>query len=139
MPYASQQDLVDRFGSDEILQLTDRSNLGSIDTTVVARALADADAQINGYLAARYTLPLAETPPMLTRLACDIARYQLYDNHLTEAVSQRYKDAVRVLVALSNGSVNLGAGSGQAPAASCGSVAITAADRVFSASLLSDY
>ena len=46
MTYATQQDLVDRFGNEELVQLTDRSNLppSEIDATAVTRALAEGNA-----------------------------------------------------------------------------------------------
>lgn len=109
MTYATQQNLIDRYGENELIQLTDRQGLGTIDATVVSRALADADAQINGYLAARYTLPLsAPVPTILERLACDITRYALYEDRVTEIVEKRYKDAVALLRDVSAGKAELG-------------------------------
>jgi len=110
MTYATQQDLVDRFGGQEIAQLTDRTNGTVIDATVVARALGDADAEIDGYLATRYVLPLTITPAVLVRLAADIARYRLFDDRTTEAVRQRYADAVQLLKSMASGLVKLDAG-----------------------------
>ncbi|MBI2313581.1 MAG: DUF1320 domain-containing protein [Betaproteobacteria bacterium] len=123
MTYATQQDLVDRFGSQEILELTDRASAGSIDATVVARALADADAEIDGYLIGRYALPLASTPRVLTLVACDLARYRLYEDRATDAVRQRYEDQVRFLRALADGKIALGPDAG-------GSLPAQAADAV---------
>lgn len=109
MTYATQQNLIDRFGEHELIQLTDREGLGEINTTVVDRALGDADAVINGYLAARYTLPLAApVPTVLERLACDIARYFLHDDRATEQVEKNYKDAVTLLRDVSKGTAILG-------------------------------
>ncbi|MXS82270.1 gp436 family protein [Nitrosomonas oligotropha] len=109
MTYASQQNMIDRFGEDELIQLTDRDSLGAIDATVINRALGDADATINGYLAARYTLPLANpVPEMLERFACDIARYALYDDGVKEAIETRYKDAIAYLRDVSTGKADLG-------------------------------
>lgn len=139
MTYATQQDLVDRFGSDELIQLTDRTNVGTIDSTVVTRALGDADAEINGYLAGQYALPLATVPAVLVRLACDIARYQLSADRVTESVRDRYKDAVAMLSKISRGDVQLGVAVGQAPAPTDSGIAFTAPDRVFSRTKLNDY
>lgn len=109
MTYASQQNLIDRFGEDELIQLTDRQSLGVIDATVINRALADADALINGYLVGRYTLPLATpVPNVLERLACDIARYSLYEFKPTETVEIRYRDALELLRDVSKGRAELG-------------------------------
>jgi phage gp36-like protein len=139
MTYATQQDLVDRFGSEELIQLTDRANNGTIDSTVVTRALSDADAEINGYLAARYSLPLATVPAMLVRLACDIARYQLWSHRVTEAVRTRYEDAVKLLKSLSRGEAELGVATGQETPPSDSGIAVVTSGRVFNRSNLSDY
>jgi phage gp36-like protein len=78
-----------------------------IDAVVLGRALADADAEINGYLATRYTLPFSSTPEVINRLACEIARYRLYDDGVPATVCQRYEDAVSLLKKFSSGDVRL--------------------------------
>lgn len=129
MPYATQQDLIDRFGEDELIQLTDRDGDGAIDADVMDTALTDADAEIDGYLATKYQLPLATVPGVITQLACDVARYRLYDEHATEQVRNRYKDAVAFLTRLSRGEVSLGLAT--PPASSSGEVQTTSGDRKF--------
>jgi phage gp36-like protein len=132
MTYASQQTLIDRFGEDELIQLTDRANLGAIDATVVARALADADAEINGYLSTRYTLPLSPVPAVLEKLACDIARYQLFENAVTEIVKERYENAIRFLKDVAAGKVTLGVdGNGDTAATISNSVQMSSTTPVF--------
>jgi len=108
MTYATQADLETRFGAAEILQLADRDGDGSADSGVVAGALAEASAEIDAYLAGRYPLPLAPTPGVLVRLACDIARYRLYTDVVPEAVRKRYEDARRLLEGIAAGRVSLG-------------------------------
>ena len=107
MTYATQSDMVERYGSEELVQRTDRAAGVAINTTVLGRALADADAEIDSYLALRYTLPLASTPLVINRLACDIARYRLQDDGVTETVRTRYQDAVGLLKRLATGDVLL--------------------------------
>lgn len=132
MTYASQQNLIDRFGEDELIQLTDRASLDAIDATVVARALADADAEINGYLSTRYTLPLSPVPAVLEKLACDIARYQLFENAVTEIVKERYENAIRFLKDVAAGKVTLGVdGNGDTAATISNSVQISSTTPVF--------
>jgi len=108
MTYATQADMVDRFGETELAQRTNRVDGTTIDTTVLGRALADADAEIDGYLAGRYALPLATVPTALVRVACDVARYRLYDDGITDVVRQRYEDATSFLKRISSGDVILG-------------------------------
>ena len=133
MPYATQQDLVDRFGETEIEQLTDRAEppAGAIDATVVGKALVDADDAINGYLGARYTVPLASPPLILKRIACDVARYYLYEDRVTEAVRKRYEDAVAYLKDAASGKVTLGVDALGAAPADPGGPQIDAGDRTF--------
>ncbi|PKL41763.1 MAG: DUF1320 domain-containing protein, partial [Candidatus Riflebacteria bacterium HGW-Riflebacteria-2] len=105
MSYAVVQDMVDRFGAAELIQLTDRSEVptGTYDSDLIEQALSDAEAEINAYLASRYALPLAEVPETLVRLTCNIARYQLYGSSLTEEVTKRYNDAIAFLKNVSRG------------------------------------
>lgn len=132
MPYATQQDLVDRFGQSEIAQLTDRAAGTTIDAAVVGKALQDADDEINGYLAVRYALPLAAAPKILSRLACDIARYFLHEDRATEIVAQRHKDAIAYLRDVSSGRVSLGLDAANQEPAQAGGPAVDAGDRTFS-------
>lgn len=108
MAYATAADMQARYGLDELVARTDRNATGAVDTTVLNRALSDADAEIDGYLAARYRLPLPTVPPMLARIACDIARYRLWEDMASDEVRRRYEDARRLLEALSRGTVSLG-------------------------------
>jgi len=140
MTYATQQNMIDRFGEQELIELTDRAQLGVIDATVLEQALVDADAEINAYLVSRYTLPLASVPPVLTRFAADIARYMLYDTRASDQVLQRYKDAIAFFKQVSTGSASLGldaGGSGQVVDA--GGVQVSAPDRVFNSESLDGY
>ena len=141
MSYATQSDMTERFGAVELAQLSDRVNGTVIDVAVVARALADADAEIDAYLARRYQLPLASTPPVLVRMACDIARYRLYDEAVTEAVRVRYNDAVALLKRMASGEVELPAAT-VLPAPATGSanaVLVRTGARQFGLADLSNY
>lgn len=140
MPYATQADLTDRFGAPELAQRTNRTDGLTIDTVVLGRALVDADAEIDGYLSTRYSLPLASSPVVLVRLACDVARYRLYDDGVPTTVRQRYEDAVSLLKRLASGEVQL-AGVSPAPAAggSGNAVAARVPSRVFGVDRLQSY
>lgn len=121
MSYASQSDMVERFGETEVAQRTNRVDGLTIDQVVLDRALADADAEINSYLASRYTVPLTTTPPVINRLACDITRYRLFDDGVPDTVRQRYEDAVSLLKKFASGDVRL---PGQEAAATAGDATV---------------
>ena len=139
MAYAVQANLETRYGSVELAQLSDRVNGSVIDVTVVARALADADAEIDAWLGGRYALPLASVPAVLERVACDIARYRLYDDRATEQVRQRYEDAIRDLKAIAAGTLALDGVTPPAPADGGNHVNYRSPERVFNADALSGY
>ena len=46
-------------------------------TPIVEQAIADADAEIDGYLAKRYKVPFEKTPQVINKFAKDIALYNL--------------------------------------------------------------
>lgn len=131
MTYATQADLETRFKQQELIELTDEANLGVINAAAVSVALADADAEINGYLAGRHTLPLTQTSPELVRLACDIARYRLYDTKATEQVKARYDDAIKKLRDVSSGKASLGIDQASQPVAVAGGATISSGGRDF--------
>lgn len=107
MSYASQDDLITRFGEDEILSLSDHSGSGAIDDDVVAGALADADATINSYVGRRYALPLTSVPDRLVRIACDLTRRYLYAARPTDEVLAIEKRALAWLRDISTGAAVL--------------------------------
>ena len=139
MTYATQSHLVDRFGSDELAQLTDRETGATIDAAVLGRALADADAEIDGYLAARYTLPLASTPVTLVRIAAYIARYRLFADRATDAVRQFYADAVRDLKAIAAGNIIIDGALPLAASTNTITVKVSAPEPIFNSDALGLY
>lgn len=131
MPYTTQAEMVDAFGADELIQLTDRADppLGAIDAAVLAAALADAAAEIDSYLVGRYTLPMSPTPTVLKRFNREIGRYLLYKDASPDEVRDRYKSAIKFLTNVANGVASIGpdAVSQETP----GSVQYSAAASVF--------
>ncbi|MBF0249960.1 MAG: DUF1320 domain-containing protein [Alphaproteobacteria bacterium] len=103
--YANQQNMVDRFGSTELIEITDREEpyTGAIVASVMTGALEDASAEIDSYIAVRYDLPLPSTPKMLEKVCCDIARKNLYKDRPLEEVVNNYKSAVAWLRDVSKG------------------------------------
>jgi phage gp36-like protein len=140
MSYASQADMIERFGATELAQRTDRTNGTVIDVAVLARALADADAEIDVYLSKRYTLPLESTPTSINRLACEIARYRLFDDGVPETVRARYQDAVGLLKRMASGEVQLAGITALVVSGGSGNAVATRTDaKQFDASGLSSY
>lgn len=89
---------------------------------VVNRALQDADDTINGYISARYPLPLAPVPAVLQRVACELARFYLYDDQVIDLIKDRHAANIKWLGEVSKGTVSLGAdaATGVQPVSSAG-------------------
>ena len=109
MPYCTQQDLVDRFGEDELIQLTDRNDVGTIDSTMVDAAISRAGNRIDLACRNRYALPLDPVDEVIVGIACDLARFRLYEDHPTEAVKQAKDDALADLRLIARGELTLSA------------------------------
>jgi phage gp36-like protein len=145
MTYCTKQDLIDRFSERELIQLTDRTNVPAsvIDDTVVGRAIGDAESLADGYMGKVYTLPLATTPPVLTKLVADVARFYLHGEGVEKDSPVRiaFNDAVSFLVNVSRGLVQLtDATSGDTPAAAGGGqVQVQAPEKTFSRDSLRCY
>ena len=116
MIYATVQDMIDRFGEPEMIQLTDADELAAVKPARIELKLQDAHALADGYLGRVYALPLTGCakpvgvavelvpPPQLTRAVCDIARYYLYDDLAPESeVYRRFKTATAELQAIADG------------------------------------
>lgn len=92
------QDLMDRFGEAELANLTDKDNYTTIDEVVINHAINDAVAEVVAYLNPTGLIAggvYVGTPPKsLILKACDIARYYLYENGVTEIVEKRYRQAI---------------------------------------------
>jgi phage gp36-like protein len=112
VPYVTQQQLIERFSQDKLIQLTDRADDGALDVSVLNEAIADAGKVIDAYVAPRYLLPLAQAridASPLTRMAGDLVIYFLQGDLATEESERRYKEALQFLKDVQGGRASLGA------------------------------
>jgi phage gp36-like protein len=135
MPYATPADMLERVGPKELAEVATPRDLAVVspelmrDTiegndrsayaqdekdaadAALARiegALADAQAQLDGYLGSRYSLPLASPPAVLTQYSVDVARFRLFDDAPPEAVKKRYDGALQFAQRVAKGEVAIG-------------------------------
>lgn len=112
MPYASVQDMVDRFGNTEVLRLSDPEDRSNevIVAAKVELAIADAGALVDDYVRGRYLTPLAPAPASIVRATCVLARYDLAKGERTEPTEQMRldrKEVISWLEGIAAGRVNL--------------------------------
>ncbi|ARA69037.1 DUF1320 family protein [Pasteurella multocida] len=134
--YATINDFISRVGEFQVMELTDRENIGEVNQAVLTIALLDSSSQIDGYLVGRYKLPLKTIPQNLTRICCDLTRYRLAsmsDVSITEEIIERYKLSLRELEGIASGKVSLGIAEDEQASTGENTVIFTnVANRVFS-------
>lgn len=135
MAYTSQADLEERYGTRLLIDLTDRGETytGVIDADVVARAITDADALIDGYVAGRYVLPFSTVPDPIPALARAIAIYNLHVNDPSQKIVRDYEMALKTLREIASGSVKLTAEGIAAEGSKSTGARVTDRDRDFTA------
>jgi phage gp36-like protein len=101
-----------RYPARDLVQLTNEDPAATaVDTSTLVQLLADASAEIDSYLEARFELPLSDPPAVLNRLCCEIAIYRLQAMrpiHDSADARKRYEDAIKFLTEVNQGKLTLG-------------------------------
>lgn len=86
---------------------------------VLARVIADASAEVDGYVGAVRQLPLAAPHPLLKALTADLAACKLFERRGSppEAWVEARKRVTRTLERIAEGKISLGAPEPEAPPA----------------------
>lgn len=77
-------------------------------------AITDACAEIDGYLAKRYSVPFRQTPQVISKFAKDIAVYNLVsrtgidENEREKTFLNRYNAAIKFLLDAAKGTISIG-------------------------------
>jgi phage gp36-like protein len=110
MPYCTLDDIRDQLDEVRLTQLTDDEGLGAVNTLRVAKAVTDADEEVNGYIGARHRTPLDPVPSIVRKCSVDIAIYNLFArrDRIPEARRDRYRDTIRFLEQIALGRFSLG-------------------------------
>lgn len=107
-PYLTIAEMVAAFGYEELVRLTDELGTRRIDKARLVGAIMAAQAEADGYLASRYTVPLTAPIPLLVKTAVrDRARFKLYNQEAPEGVKTAAADALRTLRDLATGTMKL--------------------------------
>ncbi len=133
MGYCTTQDMIDRYGEEELIQLTDREGTGAINSQRLADAIADASATIDSRLGGRYHLPISPVPMVLEKLACELALLTLYENarQLDQAMRDDRAALLRELDAIGSGRISIGIDAAGGKPASQNTAQMTSGGNVF--------
>ncbi len=137
MSYATLADLKNKLDEETLIQLSDDADTGSVVSSVIDAALEAADVEIDSYLAAKYSLPLAEGVQILTHVAADIAIVNLYSrrNGPPEHWQKKYDNHIAFLEKVVAGEISLGAST---PVAG-DEAQVVSSERIFSRDSLKGY
>lgn len=106
------QKLID-LSNDDNEPVLDGSGNPTINTANVDKAIEAAGSEIDSYASVRHQVPFLPVPPIIKKLAVDIAIYNLFSRKWTgeeeDNIILRYKNAVKLLEKIAEGKVQIGA------------------------------
>ncbi|WP_066667354.1 MULTISPECIES: gp436 family protein [unclassified Sphingomonas] len=137
--YATLADMLARFEESELVQVVDAADLADpVLATRVDAAILRAGTLINAHVAAKYRTGTDPVPPLLTEIACDLARHALYRSAPPETVVDRRDKAMALLKDIAKGVIKLDAGEEALPERP-GAILVERPDRLFGRDRLSGY
>lgn len=135
-------ELIDAALMERTLRAQDRSGFDAVAIAAadagaarISNLIDESCALIDGYLARRYTLPLATPPKLLTTWARAIVRYKLHPDRggdeRSDPVVRDYRDAIKFLGLVADGKFSLGIDDPAASPASDSEIRIELGAKVF--------
>lgn len=112
--YIQAQDLTDVMDEITLRQLsTDNSRATEVNQAVIAKACEYATETVDGYLRARYLLPLNQVPTLVRNICLQLARYWLYSRRpdgkgFPDNVKETHSQALKDLERIASGKLHLG-------------------------------
>jgi len=140
-PYLTLADVERALSLRKLTQLSnDAPNATAPDAAVVEVVLDAASEVVDGYLRARYLLPLDPVPTIIRTLTLQMACYGLYARRMESAVPETVKDqrdhAIKVLEHIQSGKVTLGNAKTHAAVPEAGAIRIKVPPRQFAEATL---
>lgn len=107
--YSTLDDLKKKIDQTVLVQLTDTTASGGIDTAITDRAIREADAEIDSYAGKVYTVPLAPVPYVIVDVSAALAIAKLHEFRSVESdIWKSAQDrALRFLKDVATGAVTL--------------------------------
>ena len=142
MPYCTQEDIVEQLPLVDLIGLTDDDGIGVVDTSVVDRAIADGETEIDAYCQGRYTVPFDPVPAVVRRLCVDLAINNLFARRgidPPEVRKDKLRNAIRFMEKVASGQIALGATTPAQLVSGNSSEASTPGDRIFTRDTLENY
>ena len=109
MAYCTQADIVAlELTVNELIDLADDHNTGNVNASQVTAAITKADAEIDAYCQAQYTVPFSPTPEIVKGWSATLAAFILYRNRTKPTtIIDRYNKVMSWLKAISKGDAQI--------------------------------
>ncbi|MGL4674186.1 MAG: gp436 family protein [Wohlfahrtiimonas sp.] len=112
MAYITIQSLEAALTPQILIELTNEQYADSINEEVANRAIRSSCELIDGYLRARYPVPLSAAPTMIHDIAVDLTLHALYkrrpESPIPDAMIAAHKEAIRKLEDIRDNKIHLG-------------------------------
>ena len=111
MAYSTLTDIEKSLPQDIIIQLTDDTNSGLVDSSVVDEAIAWADDVIDNHVRGKYPVPLNPVPDIIKKISVDLSIYFLYNRRfetdIPDGILTRFKNTMAMLDKIQKGQILL--------------------------------
>jgi phage gp36-like protein len=101
MAYCTLTDLKNTIPEEQLKQLSDDSDVDTIDVEKVTESIRKADTVIDGYCRGRYSVPLVTVPEAIRNVSIGLSLYYLFSRSLMltmpDSIKEMYAEAMRVL------------------------------------------
>ena len=137
------EDMLNSIIGDEYIEDEDEKKEKA--TSIAAQAITDACAEIDGYLAKRYNVPLTNVPAVIKKFTKDIAAYNMIsrmgidESDREKTFLTRYNAAISYLINVAKGVIELGISENSTEKAANVGFALKASKRLFSRNTMSGW
>jgi len=94
MPYCTLSDITDHFSEEDLAAFTDDDDGNSLNENLVSSAIARADAEIDATLDGYLTVPFTTVPDMIKYISADLAYFFMYRRRFNAQVPDWVRDMV---------------------------------------------
>lgn len=104
MAYATKQDMIDRFGEDEITALTDWAGSVILSDVVITTALDASSAVVDFYISGACQTPVDVPQNVIKEITCDITIFKISKKLRDQSTYQiKYLEAMKMLKMIQEG------------------------------------
>lgn len=115
MNYCTLEDIRGHISEARLVEITDDTHpnaTGSVQATVVEKAINESSDIIDAYIGKRFKLPLPGIPSVLRTICVDLSIYNLYERvtemDISEGMKLRYNNAIKMLERIAEGEMSIG-------------------------------